>query len=105
MASREVLDKATLGCRLLLRLFALGTNMGIRQMAVTGEHGENESTLRHCTDAQIEADYTDTHGASLGFTFTDLLGYKLLPRLKNIDAIQLYAPRPTRPPGPSWRRS
>ena len=47
MASREVLDRATLSRRLLLVLFALGTNMGIRQMAVTGEHGVSESELRH----------------------------------------------------------
>jgi TnpA family transposase len=28
----------------------------------------------------------------VGFAFTELLGFKLLPRLKNIGAIQLYAP-------------
>ena len=28
----------------------------------------------------------------MGFAFTELLGFKLLPRLKNIGAIQLYAP-------------
>jgi TnpA family transposase len=191
VASREVPDRATLNRRLLLVLFALGTNMGIRQMA-TGEHGVGEAELRHVratfvtrenlraavtavvnatleardpewwgeatstasdskrfaswdsnlmtefharyggygvmiywhvergrlcvysqlkscsssevaamiegllrhgTDAEIEANYTDTHGASLvGFAFTELLGFKLLPRLKNIGAIQLYAP-------------
>ena len=195
VASREVLDRATLNRRLLLVLFALGTNMGIRQMAVTGEHGIGEAELRHVratyvtrenlraavttvvnatleardpewwgeatstasdskrfaswdsnlmtefharyggygvmiywhvergrlcvysqlkscsssevaamiegllrhgTDAGIEANYTDTHGASLvGFAFTELLGFKLLPRLKNIGAIQLYAPGAT----------
>jgi Tn3 transposase DDE domain len=42
-----VLDRATLNRRLLLVLFALGTNMGIRQMAVTGEHGQSEAELRH----------------------------------------------------------
>jgi hypothetical protein len=47
VASREVLDRATLNRRLLLVLFALGTNMGIRQMAVTGEHGVGEAELRH----------------------------------------------------------
>ena len=192
VASREVLNRATLNRRLLLVLFALGTNMGIRQMAVTGEHGVGEAELRHVratyvtrenlraavtavvnatleardpewwgeatstasdskrfaswdsnlmtefharyggygvmiywhvergrlcvysqlkscsssevaamiegllrhgTEAEIEANYTDTHGASLaGFAFTELLGFKLLPRLKNIGAIQLYAP-------------
>ena len=192
VASRAVLGRATLNRRLLLVLFALGTNMGIRQMAITGEHGVGEAELRHVratyvtrenlrsaitavvnatldardpqwwgeatstasdskrfaswdsnlmtefharyggygvmiywhvergrlcvysqlkscsssevaamiegllrhgTDAEIEANYTDTHGASLvGFAFTELLGFKLLPRLKNIGAIQLYAP-------------
>jgi len=47
VASREVLDRATLNRRLLLVLFALGTNMGIRQMAITGEHGVGEAELRH----------------------------------------------------------
>jgi hypothetical protein len=46
-ASREVLDSGTLNRRLLLVLFALGTNMGIRQMAITGEHGVGEAELRH----------------------------------------------------------
>jgi TnpA family transposase len=192
VASREVLDKATLHRRLLLCLFALGTNMGIRAMAATGEHGEDEAALRrvrashitrenlraaiitvinatlqtrdallwgtatstasdskrfgswesnlmtefharyanagvmiywhiehgraciysqlkscsssevaamiegllrHCTDAQVQANYTDTHGASVvGFAFTELLGFKLLPRLKNIGQVRLYSP-------------
>ena len=47
VASRAVLDRATLNWRLLLVLFALGTNMGIRQMAITGEHGVGEAELRH----------------------------------------------------------
>lgn len=52
-----------------------------------------EGLLRHCTDAELEANYTDTHGASVvGFAFTELLGFKLLPRLKNIGAIKLYSP-------------
>lgn len=51
-----------------------------------------EGLPRHGTEAEIEANYTDTHGASLvGFAFAELLGFKLLPRLKNIGAIQLYA--------------
>src|ERR1700756_1493804 len=52
-----------------------------------------EGLLRHCTDAQIESNYVDTHGASVvGFAFTELLGFRLLPRLKNIGAIRLYRP-------------
>ncbi|WP_435825582.1 Tn3 family transposase [Nocardiopsis alba] len=192
VATREAIPKATLHRRLLLCLFALGTNMGIKQMIATGEHGEDEGALRrtrashitrdnlrraiarvvnetfaardatwwgtatttasdskrfgswesnlmtefharygghgvmiywhvdkgraciysqlkscsssevaamiegvlrHCTDAEVEANYTDTHGASIvGFAFTELLGFKLLPRLKNIGAVRLYSP-------------
>lgn len=195
VASREVIDRPTLRRRLLLCLFALGTNIGIRQLVSTGEHGETErelrhvrrhfitrdnlraaiaklvnatfeardpqwwgqgtacasdskkfgswesnlmtewhqryggpgvmiywhverrstciysqlkscsssevaamieGLLRHCTDAEIEANYVDTHGASVvGFAFTELLGFRLLPRLKNIGSIRLYRPDDT----------
>jgi hypothetical protein len=38
----------------------------------------------------------NTHGASVvGFAFTDLLEFRLLPRLKNIGAIKLYSPDDT----------
>jgi TnpA family transposase len=44
-----------------------------------------EGVLRHCTDATIDRQYTDTHGQSLvGFAFSHLLGFKLLPRMKRI---------------------
>lgn len=54
-----------------------------------------EGLIRHAADidSAIEANYTDTHGASIvGFAFTHLLGYRLLPRLKNIGAARLYRP-------------
>lgn len=192
VASREIVPRDVLRRRLLLALFALGTNMGIRRIVATGEHGETEATLRrvrhthitrenlrravirvvnatfehrdpawwgagtacasdskrfgswqsnlmtewharyggpgvmiywhverkstciysqlracsasevaamiegllrHCTDAEIEANYTDTHGASVvSFAFCHLLGFKLLPRLKNIGCARLYRP-------------
>jgi TnpA family transposase len=42
---------------------------------------------------RIEANYTDTHRASVvGFAFCHLLGFRLLPRLKNIGAATLYGP-------------
>ncbi len=51
-----------------------------------------EELLRHCTDAEIDANYTDTHGASVvGFAFTELLGFKPLPRLKIIGSVRLYS--------------
>ncbi|GAA1918274.1 Tn3 family transposase [Streptantibioticus ferralitis] len=41
----------------------------------------------------------DTHGASVvGFAFTELLNFRLLPRLKNIGSIRLYRPDDD-PPG------
>ena len=43
-----------------------------------------EGVLRHCTSVEIDRQYTDTHGQSLvGFAFSHLLGFKLLPRMKN----------------------
>ncbi|MET8537973.1 Tn3 family transposase [Streptomyces sp. NPDC005065] len=198
VAAYERIDRAVLQRRLLLALFALGTNMGIRAIVATGEHGESEAALRHirrhfitvdnlreavtklvnatfaardtvwwgrgtacasdskkfgswssnfmteyharyggngvmiywhverknvciysqlkscsssevaamiegllrhCTDAEIESNYVDTHGASVvGFAFTELLKFRLLPRLKNIGSIRLYRPDDD-PPG------
>jgi TnpA family transposase len=192
VATQERIPREVLRRRLLLVLFALGTNMGIRQMVATGEHGESEAALRHvrrhfvtrdslrrsitrlvnatfhvrdeswwgqgtacasdskrfrawesnlmtewharyggpgvmiywhverksvciysqlkacsasevaamlegllrhCTDAEIEANYTDTHGASvIGFAVCHLLGFRLLPRLRQIGGVQLYRP-------------
>jgi TnpA family transposase len=52
-----------------------------------------QGLLHHCTDADIEANYTDTHGASVvGFAFCHLLGFRLLPRLKKIGKATLYRP-------------
>ena len=192
VATRENIPREQLRKRLLLALFALGTNMGISKLVAAGEHGETEATLRrtrqthinrddlraaiirivnatlthrdprwwgnatttasdskrfgswdsnlmtefharygghgvmiywhvekkqlcihsqlttcsasevaamlegllrHCTEAEIEANYTDTHGASvIGFAFCHLLGFRLLPRLKNIGSATLYRP-------------
>ncbi|WP_222432374.1 Tn3 family transposase, partial [Leekyejoonella antrihumi] len=47
VATREVIDRDTLRRRLLLCLFALGTNMGLKAIADTGEHGQTEAALRH----------------------------------------------------------
>nr|MDQ3316412.1 Tn3 family transposase [Actinomycetota bacterium] len=197
VASREVTDPESLRRRLLLVLFGLGTNVGIRQVVATGEHGETEATLRrvrrtrvnrdnlrraiarlvnatfevrdelwwgegtacasdskkfgsiesnimtewhqryrgpgvmiywhverksvciysqlkscsasevaamveglmrHSTNARIDRNYTDTHGASIvAFAFSHLLGFRLLPRLKNIGSIRLNRPEASRP--------
>jgi len=60
-----------------------------------------EGLLRHLTSAEIDRTYTDTHGAStVGFAFTYLLGFRLLPRLKHIGAARLS--RPSAGDGESW---
>jgi hypothetical protein len=53
VATREALPKDVLRRRLLLCLFALGTNMGIRQMVATGEHEEDEGALRRVRASHI----------------------------------------------------
>ena len=190
VATREHIPKADLQRRLLLVLFALGTNLGIRAVVNGGDHGESEAALRRIrrmfltrdnlraaialvvsetfarrdeawwgtgtacasdskkfgswesnlmtewhnryggpgvmiywhvesksvciysqlkscsssevaamiqgvlrqpSDTEIEKNYVDTHGASVvGFAFTYLLGFRLLPRLKDIGRQRLY---------------
>ena len=52
-----------------------------------------EGIVRHETDMQLEKNYVDTHGQSeVGFAFCHLLGFQLLPRLKNIRQQKLYRP-------------
>lgn len=44
-----------------------------------------EGVLRHETEMEVEKNYVDTRGQSeVGFAFCDLLGFELLPRLKNL---------------------
>ena len=52
-----------------------------------------EGVLRHNTEMQVEKNYVDTHGQSeVGFAFCHLLGFQLLPRLKNLKRQRLYRP-------------
>ena len=54
-----------------------------------------EGIVRHEPTMEIEANMVDTHGQSeLGFAFAELLGFRLLPRLKRIDVQRLYLPEP-----------
>ncbi len=60
-----------------------------------------EGVLRHCTDMDVDRQYTDTHGASIvGFAFAYMLDFKLMPRLKNIGSARLY--RPTAGEDDAW---
>jgi TnpA family transposase len=52
-----------------------------------------EGVLRHCTEMQIDRNYVDTHGQSeVAFAFCRLLGFQLMPRLKNIYEQKLHIP-------------
>ncbi len=50
-----------------------------------------EGVLRHCTNMSVDRQYVDSHGQSeIGFAFSHLLGFSLLPRLKAIGTQKLY---------------
>jgi TnpA family transposase len=47
--------------------------------------------LNHCTDMNIKGNYVDSHGQSeIGFAFSHMLNFDLLPRLKSIHSQKLY---------------
>jgi TnpA family transposase len=57
-----------------------------------------EGVLRHDTEMDVEKQYVDTHGQSeVGFAFCYLLGFALLPRLKNLKKQRLYRPEKGEP--------
>jgi TnpA family transposase len=57
-----------------------------------------EGVLRHDTEMDVEKQYVDTHGQSeVGFAFCYLLGFALLPRLKNLKKQRLYRPHKGEP--------
>ena len=44
-----------------------------------------QGVLSHCTEMEVDRHYVDSHGQStIGFAFCRLLGFELLPRLKEI---------------------
>lgn len=52
-----------------------------------------EGLVRHSTDMELNRTYVDSHGQSaVGFAFCYLLGYDLLPRLKQIHSQRLSLP-------------
>jgi TnpA family transposase len=52
-----------------------------------------EGVLRHCTEMAIDKQYVDTHGQSeVAFAFCHLLGFNLMPRLKNMAKQKLSLP-------------
>src|SRR6266542_4248752 len=112
VAGRADLDPQVLAERLLLCVYAYGTNTGLRAVAA-GDHRHTEDDLRyvrrrylssevaamvegamhHGTAMQVEGNYVDSHGQSeIGFGITRLLGFDLLPRIKRINQVRLYRP-------------
>lgn len=52
-----------------------------------------KGVLRHCTQMSVDKNYVDTHGQSeVGFAFAHLLGFELMPRIRNIQKQKLYLP-------------
>ena len=57
-----------------------------------------KGVLRHCTQMTIEKQFVDTHGQNeVAFGFCHLLGFQLMPRLKNIYAQRLARPKTGEP--------
>jgi TnpA family transposase len=56
-------------------------------------HAMVEGAIRHGTSMSVEGNYVDSHGQSeIGFGITRLLGFDLLPRIKQINKVKLYRP-------------
>ncbi|MCE7917420.1 MAG: Tn3 family transposase, partial [Nitrosomonas sp. PRO5] len=52
-----------------------------------------EGVIHHCTEMEVDRHYVDSHGQStIAFAFCRLLGFQLMPRLKNIYAQKLSRP-------------
>lgn len=50
-----------------------------------------EGVLRHCTDMEVKRQYVDSHGqTTVAFAFCHLLGFELMPRLKDISRQKLH---------------
>jgi len=61
-------------------------------------HAMVEGAIRHGTTMKVEGNYVDTHGQSeIGFGITRLLGFDLLPRIKQINKVRLYRPAAGQP--------
>ncbi len=61
-------------------------------------HAMIEGAIRHGTTMRVEGNYVDTHGQSeIGFGITRLLGFDLLPRIKQINYVRLYRPNAGEP--------
>ena len=72
---------------------AMAVHSQLLECSASEVHAMVEGAMRHGTDLEIEANYVDTHGQSfIGFGITRLLGFDLLPRIKQINRCRLYLP-------------
>jgi TnpA family transposase len=52
-----------------------------------------EGVIHHCTEMEVDRQYVESHGQStVSFAFCRLLGFQLLPRLKEIHPQKLHRP-------------
>lgn len=57
-----------------------------------------QGVMRHCVAMKVEQQYVDSHGQTeVAFAFCRLLGFELMPRLKNIHKQKLYRPEAGKP--------
>ena len=56
-----------------------------------------EGVLRHDTEMDVERQYVDHGQSEVGFAFCHLLGFALLPRLKNLKKQKLHRPQRDEP--------
>ena len=70
---------------------AMAVHSQLLECSASEVHAMVEGAMRHGTDMEIEANYVDSHGQSfIGFGVTRLLGFDLLPRIKQINPCKLY---------------
>jgi TnpA family transposase len=52
-----------------------------------------QGVMRHCTEMKVERQFVDSHGQTeVAFAFCRLLGFELMPRLKDISRQRLHRP-------------
>jgi len=52
-----------------------------------------QGVIRHCAEMKVKQQFVDSHGQTeVAFAFCRLLGFELMPRLKNIHKQKLYRP-------------
>jgi len=72
---------------------AMAVHSQLLECSASEVHAMVEGAMRHGTDMDVEASYVDSHGQSfIGFGITRLLGFDLLPRIKQVNHCKLCLP-------------